>query len=193
MSKYKIIAICGKSASGKDTLLHEIIKHNKEVHEIISCTTRPPRQGEQHGVNYYFYTLKEFEEKVNNNEMLEHTVFNNWCYGTSIESLKEDSVNVGVFNPAGVRSLLARDDCDVLVFRVCANDKTRLLRQLNREANPDVREVVRRFQADYDDFDNIEFRTIPLPNDYKDDLMWNTREILNQTQRKFFPRTKLIN
>ena len=60
--------------------------------------------------------------------MLEHTVFNNWCYGTSVESLKEDSVNVGVFNPAGVRSLLTRDDCDVLVFRVHANDKTRLLR-----------------------------------------------------------------
>jgi hypothetical protein len=60
--------------------------------------------------------------------MLEHTVFNHWCYGTSVESLKEDSINIGVFNPAGVRSLLARDDCDVLVFRVHANDKTRLLR-----------------------------------------------------------------
>ena len=190
---YKIVALMGEAGSGKDRTLKEVLKAAPHFNEIVSCTTRPPRFGEQHGVNYYFYTLKEFEEKVNNNDMLEHTVFNNWCYGTSIESLKEDSVNVGVFNPAGVRSLLARDDCDVLVFRICANDKTRLLRQLNREANPDVREVVRRFQADYDDFDNIEFRTIPLPNDYKDDLMWNTREILNQTQRKFFPRTKLIN
>lgn len=190
---YKIVALMGEAGSGKDRTLKEVLKAAPYFNEIISCTTRPPRQGEQHGVNYYFYTLKEFEEKVNNNEMLEHTVFNHWCYGTSIESLKEDDINIGVFNPAGVRSLLARDDCDVLVFRVCANDKTRLLRQLNREANPDVREVVRRFQADYDDFDNIEFRTIPLPNDYKDDLMWNTREILNQTQRKFFPRTKLIN
>ena len=190
---YKIVALMGEAGSGKDRTLKEVLKAAPHFNEIVSCTTRPPRQGEQHGVNYYFYTLKEFEEKVNNNEMLEHTVFNNWCYGTSVESLKEDSVNVGVFNPAGVRSLLTRDDCDVLVFRVHANDKTRLLRQLNREANPDVREVVRRFQADYDDFDNIEFRTIPLPNDYKEDLMWNTREILNQTQRKFFPRTKLIN
>ena len=54
-TKIKVIAICGKSAAGKDTLLQEILKLNRpDVHEIISCTTRPPREGEVHGKNYYF-------------------------------------------------------------------------------------------------------------------------------------------
>jgi hypothetical protein len=61
-----------------------------------------------------------------------------------------------VFNPTGVESLLARPDVDVKVVRVVAEDKTRLLRQLNREKWPDVKEIVRRFNADWMDFDGID-------------------------------------
>jgi guanylate kinase len=84
--------------------------------------------------------------KVLSGEMLECTSFNDWFYGTSYEALRSDGViNVGVFNPAGVESLLNNPDCNVLVFWIKTNDKTRLIRQLNREEEPDVREVVRRF------------------------------------------------
>ena len=61
MSKYKVIAICGKSAAGKDTLLQAMLNVlGNEVHEIISHTTRPPREGEVEGKNYYFTTIVEF-------------------------------------------------------------------------------------------------------------------------------------
>lgn len=132
-----------------------------------------------HGVNYYFYSPEHFIKKIQDNEMLEHTIFNNWYYGTGFESVDENRINIGVFNPAGIRSLLAREDCNVLVLWIKTDDKTRLLRQLNREDNPDVREVIRRFQADYNDFDNIEYRFISLPNDHEEDLMWNVEEILS--------------
>ena len=64
-------------------------------------------------------------------------------------------------------SLFSRPDCNPIVFWIKTDDKTRLLRQLNREQNPDVREVVRRFQADYNDFDGLEneFPIIILNND----------------------------
>ena len=66
-TKIKVIAICGKSAAGKDTLLQEILKLNRpDVHEIISCTTRPPREGEIHGKNYYFLSNQEFADKIEN-------------------------------------------------------------------------------------------------------------------------------
>ena len=84
-----------------------------------------------------------------------------------------------------MRSLLNRNDCNVLVFWIKTDDKTRLLRQLNREINPDVREVVRRFQADYKDFDEIVYNFISLPNDHIDDLGWNVEEILSQVESKF--------
>ena len=119
--------------------------------------------------------------------MLEYAVFNNWFYGTSYDSVLNDNIiNIGVFNPTGVKSLLARSDCNVIVFWIKCNDKTRLLRQLNREENPNVREVVRRFQADYNDFDDlndISYRV--LENNNEEDLDWNIKEILCQSEHHF--------
>lgn len=153
---YKIIAIMGEAGTGKDSLMQEILKLKPEFHEIISCTTRPKRQGEVEGVNYYYYTPEQFGDRVLHDEMLECTVFNDWFYGTSYDSVRSDCINIGVFNPTGVESLLARPDVDVKVVRVVAEDKTRLIRQLNREEWPDVREIVRRFNADWMDFDDID-------------------------------------
>jgi hypothetical protein len=60
--------------------------------------------------------------------------------------------------------LIKDPDCDVLVLYVRASDKERLLRQLGREKSPNVREIVRRAAADYEDFDNLEFDYIEIPN-----------------------------
>lgn len=185
---YNIIALMGEAGSGKDRTMQAALEANPNLHEIISCTTRPMRQGEAHGVNYFYYTPEQFGQKVLDGEMLECTVFNDWFYGTSYDSVRSDGViNIGVFNPTGVESLLARPDCNVIVFWIKCNDKTRLLRQLNREKDPDVREVVRRFQADYNDFDGLEteFPLTVLKNDIEEDLSRNVEEILCQSEHYF--------
>ena len=153
---YNIIALMGEAGSGKDRTMQAVLAADPTLHEIISCTTRPMRQGEAHGVNYFYYTPEQFGQKVLDGEMLECTVFNDWFYGTSYDSVRSDCINIGVFNPTGVESLLARPDVDVKVIRVVAEDKTRLIRQLNREEWPDVREIVRRFNEDWMDFDGID-------------------------------------
>lgn len=150
--KTKIIAICGEAGSGKDTILQKLLKIRPDFKEIVSCTTRPPREGELHGVNYYFLNEKEFKEKIFSGKMLEYTSFNGWYYGTSLIELYPDHVNVGVFNPAGISELIDNPNIDLKVIRVCVNDKTRLIRQLNREDNPNVAEIVRRYQTDKNDF-----------------------------------------
>ena len=155
MNKYKIIAICGKSAAGKDTFLQEVIKQNPDVHEIISCTTRPPREGEVNGKNYFFLTLTEFVNKARNGEMLEATEFRDWLYGTSLDGVSQEKINVGVFNPGGICNLMKNEDVDLFVVQVHASDKCRLIRSLNRETNPDVDEIVRRYMADKKDFEDF--------------------------------------
>lgn len=185
---YNIIVLMGEAGSGKDRTMQAVLKADPTIHEIISCTTRPMRQGEANGVNYFYYTPEQFGQKVLDGEMLECTVFNDWFYGTSFDSVRSDGViNIGVFNPTGVESLLSRPDCNPIVFWIKTDDKTRLLRQLNREQNPDVREVVRRFQADYNDFDGLEneFPIIILNNDTEDDLQRNVKEILSQSELYF--------
>jgi guanylate kinase len=179
MKKYKIIAIMGKAGSGKDTLLHSLIKAHPDFHEIISCTTRPKREKEIEGINYFFLTQEQFFEKTINNEMLEISRFNNWAYGTSYNSLSNEKINVGVFNPTGIRSLLDNPNIDVDVYYVRAADKTRLLRQLNREENPDIEEIIRRYKADEKDFNNLDFSYKVLDNEIYDDLLAGVDAILS--------------
>ena len=63
--KYKIFALIGEAGSGKDTVMKKILEQNPLLfNEVISCTTRPPREGEAHGVNYYYYSEEEFAEQL---------------------------------------------------------------------------------------------------------------------------------
>lgn len=151
---YKVLALIGEAGAGKDTLMKTFIRNAPHFvfHEIVSCTTRPPRETEKNGVNYFFYSDEEIQKKIEKNEMLEYTFFNNWYYGTSYDSVVANEINIGVFNPAGIKSLLARNDVDLKIIYVRAGAKERLLRQLKRETDPDVDEIIRRYQADEVDF-----------------------------------------
>lgn len=175
---YKIIALIGKAGSGKDTMMHKVLERNPNLHEIVSCTTRPRREGEVEGVNYFYLTPEQFGDKVLHDEMLEATCFNDWFYGTSYESLRSDVVNIGVFNPAGIESLLERRDVTVHIFYVTASPKNRLLRQLNREKEPDVDEIIRRYKADEIDFADLNFEYDVLYNEIYEDLNAGVEAIL---------------
>ena len=172
MDKIKIIAIMGKSASGKDTIMKELVKRNPSLNEIVSYTTRPQRDYEINTVHYNFITIEEFVEMVSNDEMLEATNFNDWWYGTSINSLKKDAVNIGVFNPEGVFALLESDDIlDIDIYYVLAKDKTRLIRQLTREENPNIKEILRRYQTDEKDFLELPDKYIRIENETDGDFL----------------------
>ena len=161
-NKYTIIAIMGKAGSGKDTLCRALLEEPEffNARPIISCTTRPIRDNEKDGIDYHFLTNDEFTNQVLSGEMLEATVFNTWCYGTSMNNLDKDHINIGVFNPEGVGLLRDNTNINLAVIYIEANDKTRLLRQLNREKNPDCHEIVRRFSADEHDFRDEEIEYI---------------------------------
>ena len=160
---YKIVTLSGKAGAGKDRLMQEVLKVLRTespyftINEIVSCTTRPMREGEVNGKNYYFLTHEEFAERLADGTMVEATIFNDWCYGSCLEHMNEDGINIGVYNPEGVAILQSIPDIMVYSIFVDAPDKVRLLRQLNREENPDVKEIIRRFSADEADFspDNL--------------------------------------
>ena len=160
---YKIVTLSGKAGAGKDRMMQEVLKVLREespeftINEIVSCTTRPMREGEVEGKNYYFLTHEEFAERLADGTMVEATIFNDWCYGSCLEHMNEDGINIGVYNPEGVAILQSIPEVMVYSIFVDAPDKVRLLRQLNREENPDVKEIIRRFSADEADFspDNL--------------------------------------
>ena len=183
---YKIIALIGKAGSGKDSILHSIMKVGKQLnlsfHEVVSCTTRPKRENEIEGVNYHYLDDYTFKEKETNGEMLEYTKFNNWWYGTSYDSLNENKINIGVFNPAGIRSLMKHKNVEVHVYYIDASPKNRLIRQLEREKDPNVAEIIRRYCADENDFSHLDFPYKKKINDTFDDYFTSTYEIAYQVR-----------
>lgn len=182
---YNIIALIGEAGSGKDYVLQNILNSKKSYlfNEIISCTTRPIREGEVEGVNYYYLTPEQFADKVLNCEMIEATNFNDWFYGTSYDSLRTGVINIGVFNPDGIRILLDNQNINLIVFKISCSDKTRLLRQLNREENPNVDEIVRRYGTDKKDFSHLDFNYIELKNENSDDLLNILHTIIAEAEK----------
>jgi len=80
----KLIIISAPSGTGKSTIIGEIMKDELlGLSFSISATTRKPRQGEQHGVNYYFMTVDEFKQMIDNDELAEYQeVYEGRYYGT---------------------------------------------------------------------------------------------------------------
>lgn len=166
MEKIKIIALIGEAGAGKDALLDQVCKDISCLNKIISCTTRPKREGEKEGVNYFYLSEEEFISSIKNNTMLEYTQFNGWYYGTSKELLVA-TPNIGVFNPAGIKNLLQyQNEIDLKVFYIYVNGKERLLRQLNREENPNINEIIRRYSTDQQDFKLLDFNYEIINNNF---------------------------
>ena len=148
----RVYAIIGKAGSGKDYVLKKVLK-NIDAHGIVSCTTRPPREGEVEGKDYHFVSSAYFRN--NHDKFLEYQPFNGWWYGTRYEDLSEEKINIGVFNLDGLYDLIRSEVDRVRVIYLLADDKTRLIRQLQREENPNIKEIFRRYEADELDFDVV--------------------------------------
>lgn len=77
-----LLVFSGPSGAGKGTVLKELLNINDNMKLSVSATTRTPREGECHGVHYFFMTKEEFEEQIANNQMLEHAQYCGKYYGT---------------------------------------------------------------------------------------------------------------
>ena len=85
MSKSKgnvLAVISGPSGVGKGTVIKRMFEMCPALCESVSCTTRPPREGEQDGREYFFITHARFEEMIQRGELLEYSSHFGNYYGT---------------------------------------------------------------------------------------------------------------
>ncbi len=94
----KLIIVSAPSGTGKSTLVRYLLSQDLNLEFSISATSRPPRDGEQEGVDYYFLTPEEFKRRIANGEFLEfEEVYENTFYGTlksEVDRLLDKDKNV---------------------------------------------------------------------------------------------------
>lgn len=160
----KIFCLMGKSSSGKDTIFKQLIDDKDlNLSPVISYTTRPIRQNENHGVEYYFINEETLAEYIATGKLIEkrdyHTINGKWSYCTvddgQIDLAKPVSYLLIVTLEA-YRNLRRHfgEDSIVPVY-IGVDDGVRLERALRRErrqVKPNYDEVCRRFLADSADF-----------------------------------------
>ena len=98
MKKGKLLIFSAPSGSGKTTLVNHLLAEIPNIAFSVSATTRAPRGEEQNGVEYYFISLEEFMQRVENDEFLEwQEVYPGRCYGTLkavVEKMQEEGKHV---------------------------------------------------------------------------------------------------
>ncbi|MCT4640952.1 MAG: guanylate kinase [Bacteriovoracaceae bacterium] len=94
MKRGKLVVIVAPSGTGKSTLIEKLMNELANLDWSVSCTTRPIREGEVHGKNYFFLKEEEFKQKIEDKDLIEWAVVHNNYYGTS-KSFVEEGLNNG--------------------------------------------------------------------------------------------------
>ena len=84
-----IVIISAPSGSGKTTVVDRLLADEPQLARSVSCTTRPPRQGEKDGEDYFFVSEEEFRRKRDDGEFLEWEETFGYCYGTPMAQFAE--------------------------------------------------------------------------------------------------------
>lgn len=164
----KIYCLMGKSASGKDTIYRNLLLNEKlALKKIVSYTTRPIREKERDGVQYYFTDEEGLKKLESEGKVIElrsyNTVHGVWHYFTvddgQVNLAKNDYLIIGtVESYVATKTYYGADN--VIPIYIELDDGARLQRALNRELKqsvPKYEEMCRRFLADAEDFseDNL--------------------------------------
>jgi guanylate kinase len=148
-----MLVLSSPSGAGKSTLSRWLLKSEPNLTMSVSATTRPPRPGEQHGREYYFVGIGEFQRMAKAHEFLEHAeVFGNF-YGTPKEPVM-DALASGMdvlfdIDWQGAQQLRALAGEDMVSVFILPPSREELERRLRGRAE-DPPEVIARRMAKAD-------------------------------------------
>lgn len=158
----KIFYVMGKSAAGKDTVYKELVKRLPECKTVRMYTTRPIRNGETHGAEYFFVDRAFLDQCRQRGKLIEcrtyDTVYGPWDYFTvddgQIDPAKGSCLMMGTLESYEKTRAYYGAEFLVPVY-IYVEDGLRLERAIAREKQqklPKYKELCRRFLADEEDF-----------------------------------------
>lgn len=191
----RIYYLLGKSATGKDTLYKEILKRRPKLRTVTMYTTRPIREGETDGVEYFFTDREELERKLASGKVIEsrtyQTIAGPWTYYTVDDGqfdVADDESCLMIGTLESYEKMCAYFEVGKMVpVYIEVPDGIRLLRAVKREENqkkPNYREVCRRYLADEKDFSEENLERLGITKRYQNtDMEMCLEEILRDLDK----------
>lgn len=174
--KNKIIVVCGESSSGKNKVVEILLENNKNLSRVVSYTTRPIRENEVDGTDYYFVCENTLKKKALEGELLNikqyNTEYGKWIYALSVNEILKNNPIV-IVDPKGLIELERKvGRQNIVSIKIEADYEIRLERAKKRDTIDDSKmsEIKRRFISDANDFDGLNIFNFEFKNNSKDDL-----------------------
>ncbi len=139
-----LIVISGPSGAGKDSILQGLKQSGLDIHFVVTATTRPRREHEVHGVDYFFLSKEEFARMIAQDELIEYAIVYNDYKGIpkqqvreALASGKDVIMRLDVQGAATVRKLAPEA---VLIFITTASEEE-LVRRLKTRQTESVEDL----------------------------------------------------
>ncbi|MBR1591440.1 MAG: guanylate kinase [Ruminococcus sp.] len=148
MNRGRLIVFSAPSGCGKGTMLAEILK-DKNYRCSVSATTRKPRPDEKDGVNYYFISNEEFEEKIRRSEFLEYAGYCDHYYGTllsEVDPYLKEGINVILEIEVQGAMKVKEIRPDALFVFIAPPSITELRRRLNKRGTEEQSVIEKRIE-----------------------------------------------
>ena len=161
MNTFPLI-LSSPSGGGKTTIKNEIIKKDSRFGFSVTATTRPKRENEIEGRDYYFLSEQEFDKMLNDGEFIEWANIHNFRYGTpksSILKLIEDgkipimtidvvgAMNIKKIFPSSVLVFILPPSFDVMIERLKKRGESN--DEINKRINTALKEIDYALKFDY--------------------------------------------
>ena len=155
------IIVSSPSGAGKTTIVDAVLKRDTSVSRVITATTRAPRTGEKNGVDYHFWTIKQFEQAIKKGQMLEWAQVHTHYYGIPKKSvddlMKKGICPILVIDVHGARTVKAQYPNAATVFIVppsLKELKNRILRRNDNTQDIEIRlETAKKEMQELDRYD----------------------------------------
>lgn len=177
-----IIIISGTTCAGKGTVIKELLKRNSNLYLSISYTSRPKRDVEVEGQDYYFVSPEEFQAKINNNEFLEYAQVQYGCYYGTPKKEIEDKLNDGLdvileIDVQGAEQIKRLFPETILIFIMAPSME--IVKQRIKERNQeDPEQIVKRFKRAYQEINLVNQYNYVVINDVLEEAIKKVEAIL---------------
>ena len=153
-----LLVVSGPSGAGKGTICKALLNINDDIKLSVSATTRKPRNGEVHGVNYFFIEKEEFTKMIENGEFLEYAQIYDNFYGTPksaiIECLEKGQDVILEIEMQGARQIKEVYPEGVFIF-VLPPSLEELKSRIVGRGTETVEEIEKRFSCAFEEINQI--------------------------------------